>query len=180
MFNIKLGIYIILAIALIAGGAFKLFQGGRSISALLYLVGTIAIFAVFGIRWFGSSGSLFSDTPVQWPPTINSCPDYLMHYKRKMPDGSYQDTCVDSIGVSRNGTLKVFPQDGDVNTENDTYFFSLQTKSSDPIQRNMELCQRCIQYGLTWEGICNGESCIGPNGPVNPIPTPTPGSGGCP
>ena len=172
MFNIYLGIYIVLAILLIAGGTFTLFSSARSISAVLFLAGSIAIFAIYGIRWFGSDKSLFSETPVTWPPVINTCPDYLMYYKRKKQDNSIEDTCVDKIGVSKNGSLKIFPADGNVNTANDEYFFSLQTKSSDPAQRNQELCMRTIQYGLTWEGICNGESCIGQNGaPIPPAPS---------
>jgi hypothetical protein len=26
------------------------------------------------MKWF-SKGSMFSETPVSWPPTINTCPD---------------------------------------------------------------------------------------------------------
>ena len=178
MFNIYLGIYIVLAIVVIAGGSFKLFQTSRSLAALIFLVGSLVSFIVFGIRWFGTKDSLLSETPVTWPPMTNTCPDYLMYYKRPKPDGTSEDTCVDKIGVSRNGSLKVFPANGDVNNANDEYFFPLLTKSAEPAERRAELCQRTIQYGLTWEGISNGESCIGPkNGPINP---PSGGGGNCP
>jgi hypothetical protein len=168
MFNIYLGIYITAAILVIAGGTFKFFGKGQQIAALLFLAGSILVFSVYGIRWFGSSNSIFSKTPVTWPPMINTCPDYLVYYKRPKADGTHEDTCVDKLGISRNGSLKVFPGDGNVNNANDEYFFSLQTQSSDPTQRLAELCKRTLTYGLTWEGVSNGESCVAPN--VNPVP----------
>lgn len=179
MFNIYLGIFIVVAIVVIAGGTFKLFGTERKIAAIVFLAGAIAAFAVFGVRWFGSGkDSMLVTTPVQWPPMINTCPDYLMYYKRPKSNGTYEDTCVDKLGVSRNGSLKIFPSDGDVNNANDEYFFSLVTKDSDPEKRKAELCQRTIQYGLTWEGISNGESCYSPG--HNPISPSGGGSGGCP
>jgi hypothetical protein len=170
MFNIYLGIYIVLAIFVIAGGTFKLYGMDQSLAALLFFIGVLFIFTTFGIKWFGTKSSLFSKTPVSWPPMVNTCPDYLVYYGRKMTDGSTQDNCIDLIGVSKNGALKVFP--GNVNTSdppsNNEYYFSLVTKSSDPAARKAELCQRAIAAGLTWEGITNGESCITPDGPVAP------------
>jgi len=168
MFNIYLGIYIIVAILVIVGGTFSVVKSGQMIGSFLFFVGVLTIFIVFGLKWF-SPGSVFSKTPVSWPPTINTCPDYLVHYGRLMPDGTKQDTCIDLIGVSKNGALKVFPKDtkGGVTTDNNCYF-SLVTTSSDPVVRNQQLCKRAIEAGLTWEGITNGESCITPSGPVAP------------
>jgi len=167
MFNIYLGIYIVVAIAVIAGGTFKLMGGGQTLGGILFLIGVLAVFIVYGIKWFGQSGALFSETPVSWPTTIYTCPDYLVYYGRKMADGTTQDSCIDTIGISKNGSLKVFPKGVDIPTT-DEYYFGLSTKSSDPAAKNAELCQRTITYGLTWEGISNGESCISPSGPVAP------------
>lgn len=166
MFNIYLGIFIIIAIAVIAGGSFKLFNGSMTIGAIIFFAGALAVFIVFGTNWF-KSGSIFSKTPVPWPTTINTCPDYLVYYGRKMTDGSSQDSCIDTIGVSKNGALKVFPKSTDA-PSGDEYYFSLVTKSSDSAAKNAELCQRAITFGLTWEGITNGESCVTPAGPVAP------------
>lgn len=177
-FNIYLGIFIVVAIGVIAGGTFKIFKLDQSLGAFLFFVGSLAVFIVYGLRWFASKGSLFSETPVQWPPTINTCPDYLVYYGRKMPDGTVQDTCIDMIGVSKNGSLKVFPKSGTPPTTDD-YYFSLVTKSTDASAKNMELCQRTIAAGLTWEGISNGESCITPAGP-QPAPSAAGGGNGCP
>jgi len=178
MFNIYLGIYIVAAIFVIAGGSFKLYGLDQTLAALLFFIGVLLVFIVFGIRWFGGKGSIFSEAPVSWPPTINTCPDYLMYYGRKMPDGTVQDTCIDTIGVSKNGALKVFSKGASAPSADD-YYFPLATKSSELAGRNAELCQRAITHGLTWEGITNGESCITPAGPVAPSGGGS-GGNGCP
>jgi hypothetical protein len=85
-----------------------------------------------------------------------------------MPDGTTQGSCIDLIGVSKNGSLKIFPKDANPAPTAADYYFSLQTQSNDPSAKNAELCQRAIAFGLTWEGITNGESCITPSGPVGP------------
>lgn len=166
MFNIYLLIYVLLAILVVTGGTFTLTKQSQTIGAILFFIGALVVLITFGLKWF-SPGSVFSETPVPWPPTINTCPDYLVYYGRLMPDGTTQGSCIDTIGVSRNGALKVFPKGSDAPSGND-YYFSLSTSSSDPAKKNQELCQRAISMGLTWEGITNGESCITPAGPIAP------------
>ena len=180
MFNIGLGIYIIVVIVVLGGGAYQLQSSSQMVAAILFFLGALVLFIVFGIKWFGSSSSVFSSAPVSWPPTINTCPDYLVSYERTMPDGTSQDTCIDRLGVSKNGALKMFPADG-VAPASDDFYFSLASKRTDGAGRNQELCQRAIAAGLTWEGITNGESCITAAGPVAPIgPASGSGSAGCP
>lgn len=162
-FNIYLAIFVVVALLIISGGTFKIYNINQTLGAFIFFIGALIVFIVYGLRWFGSTNSLFSQTPAQWPPTINTCPDYLVYYGRKMADGSVQDSCIDMIGVSKNGSLKVFPKKGTPPTTDD-YYFSLVTKSSDSTSKNSELCQRTIAAGLTWEGISNGESCISPSG----------------
>ena len=126
MFNIYLGIYIVAAIIIIAGGTFKLIGGGQTLGGILFLIGALIVFIVYGLKWFGKKGGLFSETPVSWPTTINTCPDYLVYYGRKMADGTTQDSCIDTIGVSKNGSIKVFPKNVEPPTS-DEYYFSLVT-----------------------------------------------------
>jgi hypothetical protein len=181
MFNIYLAVFIVSALFVTGGGAYKLVGLQQTIGAILFFIGASIVFIVYGIRWFGSSISIFSETPVNWPPTINTCPDYLVYYNRKMADGSSQDSCIDTLGVSKNGSLKVFVK-GEEPPSSDEYYFPLTTKSSDASAKNAELCQRAITYGLTWEGITNGESCITSGGQVAPSSGGSSGSGsnGCP
>lgn len=165
MFNIWLGFYIIAALAIIGGGTMKINNLNQPIGAGIFFFGALAAFIVYGMRWFDSSSGILSKTPGQWPPTLNTCPDYLTYFSRKKTGGKAQDTCIDFIGVSTNATLKVFPPDGVQNPPSDEgFYFPLGTTSSDPVKKNNELCQRAMTYGLSWEGITNGESCTGPDG----------------
>ena len=184
-FNIYLIIYVIGAISVIAGGTVTAFNTGKSLAAVLFCMGAIAIFVIFGLKWF-SPGSVFAKTPVPWPPTINTCPDYLVYYGRNRGDGTKENTCIDIIGVSKNGGLKVFPKEALNDTTkvptDGNYYFSLKTDSTSAGAKNQELCTRAITAGLTWEGITNGESCTsaGSTAPDTtagcpaPVPTPTP------
>ena len=147
----------------------------QSAGALIFFIGTVIICIIYGLRWFGSASALFSQTPVTWPPSINTCPDYLIHYTRTK-DGVAQETCIDVLGMSTNGSIKVFPKDGTIPTTDD-YYFDITTKSSDPAAKNLELCQKAITAGLTWEGISNGEGCITTTGIVSPGSS---GAAGCP
>lgn len=177
MFNIYLGIFIVVALFVIGGGSYKIFSGFGAFAGILFLIGSIAIFATYGTKWFSTKNGIFSETPVKWPPVINSCPDYLVYYERSKTDGTKEESCIDMIGVSNNGSLKVFPKSGSPPVSDD-YYFSLSTKASDVSAKHAELCQRAISAGLTWEGITNGESCTTPAGPA--APGSGSGSGGCP
>lgn len=156
MFNIYIAIYGIFMLAVLIGGTYKIKEYGYNITAIMFAVGGLIIFILFGIKWF-SKNSLFSKTPVSWPPMTNTCPDYLIHYSRKVRN-KIEDTCIDTIGVSKNGALKLFPKG--TPPLDDKFYFSLNTKSSDPVGKIKELCDNAITAGLTWEGITNGESCI--------------------
>jgi hypothetical protein len=163
--NIYLILYGLVSAAVLLGGTMKLYGMGIVVGAVVFFLGSGFLITTYGLRWFIGENSLLSNAPVPWPPVMNSCPDFLSLYKRKKASGSTEDTCVDTTGVSRNPVmLKRFPQSGPVDQEDDSYFFSLATSKSDTASRNREWCQRAIQYGLTWEGITNGESCILPNG----------------
>ena len=164
MFNIALGIYIIFSILVGIGGLMFFIRSQRMVGAIVYFLGALGIFILFGIRWFDSSSSTFNKTPVQWPPVINSCPDFLTYYRRTKSNGTTSDACVDRIGVSRNGSLQVFPKNGDVNTDNDAYFFPLPSGGVSSKKDREEMCKQAIQYGLTWEGITDGQSCISSDG----------------
>jgi hypothetical protein len=164
-FNINLGIYIIVAIFTIAGGSYKFYSDSQNLAALLFFVGTLAVFIVFGQKWF-SSNAIFSKTPVSWPPTINTCPDYLVYYKRRKAGNLTEDTCIDLIGVSKDSSIKVFPKDQlfpkdpkQLSPEDNNYYFSLTTTTTSEEAKKKELCDRTKSMKLTWEGITNGDSC---------------------
>lgn len=162
--NIYLILYSCIALAIFLGGVSFLYGKSMTLGAGLYAIGAGFLLVTYGLRWFGGEKSILSTADVQWPPVINTCPDFLTYYKRKKADGTTEDMCVDTIGVSRNSAmLPRFPTSGSA-PEDDKYFFSLATTKADTAGKNKELCQRAILYGLTWEGITNGESCILPDG----------------
>ena len=156
-FNLWLGLYIVLAIAVIAGGFMQLKDMGMMGGAFVFFIGSLAIFVVFGLRWFRNKGIL-SSGDVAWPPSINSCPDFLTAYTRTV-GGVKKAVCIDTMGVSRNAGIAVFPAGGGPEPTDDKYYFDLATTSSEPAAKAQELCQRANQAGLSWEGITNGESC---------------------
>ncbi len=176
-FNIYFIIYAILAIAIVFGGTNKMYGENLIIEAVLFFIAASAIFLIYGLRWFGSDKSLLSNAPVSWPPTINTCPDYLTYYNLIVGKESY-DMCIDMIGVSRKGGITLFPADNPPVDPLDKAYFPLATKSIDPAQRNIELCRNAMMAGLTWEGITNGESCISIDGSTNTSPPAS--ASGCP
>lgn len=157
-FNIYMGIFIIFALAVIGGGTMQIKDMGMMAGAFIFFVGSLTIFIIYGIRWF-KSGSILAETPVSWPPTINTCPDFLTAYQRDV-NGVKKQVCIDTIGVSRNASLPVFPPGGGPAPTDDKYYFDLSTTASDAEGKRQELCQRAILAGLAWEGITNGESCV--------------------
>ncbi len=150
-FNIKLVIYVIMCIFILTWGTNQILQNYQMLGAIVYFVGALGVCIIYGIRWFDKKDS--SNTTV-WPPVINTCPDYLTYFDRQQ-NGKSVPTCIDTIGVSKNNGITLFPKDGDSNS-NESCFFSLVTTTNN---KNAELCKRAIDAGLTWEGITNGESC---------------------
>jgi len=153
-FDVKLCIYVIICIILLTWGTMKVKEAFELLGALIYFGGVLYICIIYGIRWFGTP----TPTTVNWPPIINTCPDYLTYYDRKNGTTT-QPTCIDTLGISK---MKQFPADGSPPSDPD-YYFSLVTTTND---KNNELCKRAMPLGLTWEGITNGESCFSQSGTV--------------
>lgn len=168
IFNIYMGIFILIAIAVIAGGSMRLKDMGMMGGAFVFFVGSLALFIIYGKRWFQKSGALSQDA-VAWPPTVNTCPDGLTSYTREA-NGVKKQVCIDTIGMSRNGGIAVFPKgDGPAPTD-DKYYFDLTSTAGDADSKRKELCQRAMQAGLSWEGVTNGESCVDPQAAIKANP----------
>jgi hypothetical protein len=154
-------LYIFAAVVIGTYPTTTLFQSGRTVSAITYVILALIVLIFFGLRWFAYTDS--GSPTASWPPIINMCPDYLTFFKRpSMSDGSgFTPSCIDLVGVSRNGGIAQWQSS--FSSENpptdDKYYFSLVTNSNSLAARNQELCARAIDKGLTWEGITNGESC---------------------
>jgi hypothetical protein len=154
--------YILICITLGLTIVSSLYKSGRSISAILGIVLILLVFVFYGIRWFGSS----SGSTVAWPPVINTCPDYLVYYKRTVGT-TQKDTCVDIIGMNRSGgSLMTWgtqysatnPPPSD--SSGDKFFFDKVYKPGMNATDIAKLCTAAMEKNLTWEGITNGDSCM--------------------
>jgi len=152
-FNIKEVMFIVAAILIIGGGSIHFSSNRQYIGLLIFFPLSILIFVVYGLRWFGPEG-IYQNQTLQWPPAINTCPDYLTAYTIKNPAGDSKG-CVDRLGVSRNGGLTLLQKGDAVINPNDSRFFPLNTGES-----RAALCQRVMTAGLTWEGVTDGETCF--------------------
>jgi hypothetical protein len=154
-------LYILLSIVIGIYGTLRVFQSERTLSAFLYLVGIILILVYFGIRWFqGSTFALGDNTPKQWPPVINSCPDFLTRFD--VPGSTPRRTvCVDLIGVAGAGGIQKLTEPSQVFNEN--FVFRGQYRGSATTQAQLSaLCRECRTKRVTWEGIFDGVSCSVP------------------
>lgn len=152
-------LYVIISIGAVAGGTSQLFPMGTS-TAVIYAVGALLVFVFYGYRWFGNqSGSLS-----KWPPTINSCPDYLT-YVASLSDGN--PGCVDLLGVStKDGQfLKITASEiSSLASSTSTKVFPYT--STDILNANNDatvqaICNKCNALGITWEGVFDGDTCVG-------------------
>ncbi len=155
-------LYIFTSIIIGLGGTSYLFKSGRLLSAILFLVGSILIFVFYGTRWFEGASALNKKT--EWPPVVNTCPDYLQFYKRTT-GGKTQNTCIDVIGISKkSGVLSPWLDKYTPSSppSSDSFYFNLDVGQTDVQERKRILCQNAIAAGLTWEGITDGEVCTFP------------------
>jgi hypothetical protein len=149
--------YIFICIVLGLGTFVTINNSGRLWAALLCLILFILIFVFFGLRWFRGTTSAF-EYQGNWPPMINMCPDYLVYYKRN----NSTDTCVDLIGINKDGVaFKAWDNtDSAANPPSDSKkYFNYIYKPGMTKSQLQVLCNAAMGNGLTWEGICNGESC---------------------
>jgi len=154
--------YFILSIAIVAYGTNKLLPSGTG-RAILFGIGSTLLFIFFGFRWFSSNRS--SSKSNTWPPTINTCPDYLTFVPTVT--GSISSSgggCVDTLGVSNNNglikrtsTTGISYPGGNFNTGGSVFPYT----SADVKSTNLtDICTACSTAGITWEGVYDGDSCV--------------------
>lgn len=147
-------LYCLYSVFIGLGPSIYLFNNDQTTTGLVYFILALGILIFFGLRWFSSESVFNPPTTFTWPPFVNTCPDFLYFYKRRG-----EDTCVDPIGVSKNGAIQKLPP-GPINDDNNNYFFKLETSSRGADAIQSELCRRAIANGLTWEGVTDGSVCI--------------------
>ena len=157
-------IYVLLSIVFVFQGMTKLNPMGSTRSTI-FVIGSSLILIFFGYRWFFTSDKKTN----KWPPTINMCPDYLTFVPNIANSNSVTGGgCVDLLGVSSNGGIKVTSQSAlasglDV-TRNTNLIFphtSADIKAATKVSEVQAICAKCHISGLTWEGVYDGDTCMG-------------------
>jgi hypothetical protein len=148
-------VYIFLSFVIASGGAYAISSTGRTIAAIIFFVGIIAIEAYFGVRWFqGDKERTDKINITSWPPSINLCPDFLSLIKI---DGV--NYCVDTIGIAADGGILKYMKDSSVEEKPQMFFNLFADKSGD--ERVKNLCTECQSKKVTWEGVWDGSTCLG-------------------
>jgi hypothetical protein len=152
--NWGLVFYVLFSIVLVAGGCTKLYPMGMP-RTVIFAVGSIMVLYFFEQRWFG--GKKASNKGV-WPPHINTCPDYLTYLPTR--PGLTTGGCVDTLGVSSNGA---FTRVKDTDLTGTTQLSSQKVfpYTSANLSSIKDVCNACQRSGLTWEGIYDGDKCVG-------------------
>jgi hypothetical protein len=153
--------YIFLSFVIASGGAFVLFSSGRTISALMYLIGAISIEIFFGLRWFKAGGATTAAVG-PWPPSINVCPDFLSLYKTSDGSGNSISYCVDNNGIASAGGLTRWSA-GSAPSGNNVFNLSSNLGGS---LRTTALCNEAKAKKVTWEGVWDGTVCLGGQPPL--------------
>jgi len=180
-FNIKLFLYIVFALLVEIVAIIYCVKASMFLGLAIFIPLSLYIFLVYGFQWFGPDGFL-SNKFVQWPPTLNSCPDFLVSYiVPKSGTIPALPGCIDTIGISTKPAS--FPQATSTGTpvnftpptaavNGTTALTYLQngwfaTKTGETAGA---LCQRLQTAGLTWEGVWDGNTCYsgGSAVPINP------------
>ena len=161
--NWYLVIYVIFSICLVVSGVTQLYPRGTP-RAVIYGLGTSLVCIFYGYRWF--SEVITSINP-NWPPTINTCPDYLTYVPALPGDNKYG--CVDMLGVSSNGGLqKSLPSDiisgsnlASTNSAKVIPYSSQDVAAANALADVQAICSACSRAGVTWEGVWDGDVCTG-------------------
>jgi hypothetical protein len=170
--NMMMVFFIIMCILVGFIGTWQFFKNGQPIAGFLFLIGALTIFIIYGKRWFDPNG-IYTSSNTTWPPVINTCPDFLTAYTATIGNASVRG-CVDTVGVSRNGNFHILPPSGNpVGLPNAPYavnngvvnatltdFFPINVPGETP----QALCDRLANYGLTWDGIFDGDNCMATSG----------------
>jgi len=172
-FNLKLFIYIIIAIIIEIGAIVYATSTPMYIAAILFVPISLYIFITYGINWFGPNGP-YQNTIGPWPPTINSCPDFLTGVDAGTATNKMLG-CIDTIGVSNGGNAKFLripsgqfswatATTATAPVTGDTTGFSLGFFAIFPNEDLATTCSRLKTAGLTWEGVYDGMTCFKSNG----------------
>lgn len=153
--NWYLVLYILASIVGLVYGTNKVYSTGQ-VRGVLFAIGALIVLVYFGLRWFGSR----IDKPKTWPPVINMCPDYLTYVKGLRG-------CVDMLGVRKAAAGLEGARPSEIsslsrsNKKRVFEFTSEDIRNAKSVGDLQTICNRCQEAGLTWEGVYDGDVCVG-------------------
>jgi hypothetical protein len=124
---------------------------------VVFAICAFFVLMYYGGRWFGVSKL---STSKNWPPVINMCPDYLTYVKRI-------SGCVDMTGITSKsaGLIKTLPSEvatvQRTNSQKVFEFTSEDVRDAKNVDTLTKICDRCQTAGVTWEGVWDGDVCVG-------------------
>ena len=160
----------------VPGTFFLLSIFNKPIAGSIAAFGMLIIFVLFGFQFFNLDGSIKDQNvaTVNWPPSINYCPDYLTLFKNGTGTAATL-VCIDTVGAAKlrdaGGLLTTDVNNITNNTVPDNQIFNLFLNQSDDTLRKASLIQQCVTKKLTWEGVWDGMNCLGPLPPLPPSKT---------
>jgi hypothetical protein len=144
----------------------------NNVRAVVFGVFATLVLIYFGIRWFGSKVPKLTS----WPPVINMCPDYLTYVtvpSTTINGKTITNGCIDMLGVTTSSTANAIKKTQPSTAANfksgtqapsalDMFeFTSADVKAAKKPTDLQVICARCQEAGLTWEGVYDGDACIG-------------------
>ena len=169
-FNLKLFLYIVFALLIEIVAIVYCIKVPMFLGLAIFLPISLYIFIIYGFQLFGPNGP-FADVLVKWPPTLNSCPDFLVsHIVPKNGAVPALPGCVDTIGIStKPGSFPRATATGTpINFTNPTApvtaaqaltYLQNGWFATNVGETTSNLCKRLEAAGLTWEGIWDGTTC---------------------
>jgi hypothetical protein len=144
--------YVLLVTVFIIYTMMQFYKTERYLTGVVSFILFILIFTFFGLRWFQTGLSYTGTYTGNWPPIINTCPDYLSLWK----DSTGAASCVDRTGISTNNNFKTWTTDTTVPSNNQkfTRIYNPSVTKSKADFDSLKLA--ADNLGLTWEGITDG------------------------
>jgi len=174
-FNFKFILYLLVAIIIEIIVIVYATRSNQYLTVAIFAPISLYVFIVYGLRWFGAD-SPYPQSTVNWPPIINSCPDFLVAYN--IPN-TKTTGCVDVIGIAPGDKFKQnksgIPTFGSGSTAQPTGSISSTVAATAynsvgwfptkvPNETKADLCTRLRTAGLTWDGVFDGANCLSSTG----------------
>jgi hypothetical protein len=161
--NWKLVSYVLIAIAVMVIGTFYTYSPDALARTILFAIGGSLVFYFFYLRWFGQQ----EGSPDFWPPSINTCPDYLTLVNvNNASGGGTRGACVDYLGIAIGDNPLQRAGPGDTLVAGSGKVFQYTSSDVAAARSAAELttiCNECRNKGVTWEGVWDGDNCVGLN-----------------